>query len=163
MKIALENDAMPEPWSRGARGLAWQVKLDARREPAVIARWIIEAAWAHPVWHSYLLTLIHLRPGARLPVAMLYAPDATHEFSLFALDPAHPRAPAVLGQGTLHYLTPLNFAAQMAMPSADAARARMEATIDLILAGELNPDTDALRQWIALFGDNMIKPEQRRR
>ena len=51
-------------------GKAWRFDLDAIRmrmkadpaSDAAVDAWLIEAPWAHPVWHSYLVMLIHLRP-----------------------------------------------------------------------------------------------------
>lgn len=160
---------MPPPSQQGTAGRAWTCNYAAYRDSrgvspeddASIGFWIVEAAWAHPVWHSYALILVHLRPLPDNRKTILYRPDATHELWIYALNPDKPRAPAVLGEQLAHFLTPMNFAAQIAEASDTSARTRIEGAIDLIVAGELNPDTDAQRQWEALFGDAMIRPEWR--
>jgi hypothetical protein len=129
-------------------------------EDASLDVWLVEARWAHPLWHSYLIPLVHLRPMPDGRKTILYRDDATHEFWVYALDPGQPRLPA-LTDAKPSVLTPVNFAAQLVQPSDDSARALIEGAVDLILSGELNPDTDARRQWEALFGKAMIKPEWR--
>lgn len=161
-------ETMPPPSKAAAHGNAWRINREAYMQnfgaphaDAAIETWIVEAPWAHPVWHSYWVILMHLRPMPGMPAPKLYREDATHELIIFALDPAKPRAPTVEGRDGAYRLEPANFAAQLLETSDEAARTRVEGAIDLIIAGELNPDTDAMRQWVALFGNHMIKPEWR--
>lgn len=167
MKPDLDHVATA-PDKQGAAGRAWRVDLAAMTAAlaippegsAILASWIVEAPWAHPMWHSYNLTLVHLRPMADARETFVYRDDASHELLLHALEPGHSREAMLRGRP--RWLTPANFGAQLVERSDTAAIARVEATVDLIIAGELNPDTDARRQWVALFGDAMIKPEYRR-
>jgi hypothetical protein len=160
------SDIVTLPTKSGPFGRAWSIDFDAVHRalklPAGtnLASWILEARWAHPVWHSYFITLVHLRPQAGLPDAVLYRPDATHEFMLFALDPKQPREPQLREQRAA-ILMPPNFGAQLVEVSDADAIARVDQAIDMVLAGLLNPDTDARQSWVALFGDTMIKPEFR--
>jgi hypothetical protein len=161
-------EIMPPPSKSDAHGRAWRIERERYLErvhpgkvDATVEMWVIEAPWAHPVWHSYWAILMHLRPLEGVGDPKLYRPDATHELIIFALDPSKPRAATVDGRDGAYRLEPANFAAQLVEPSDEAARTRVEGAIDLIIAGELNPDTDAMRQWTALFGDAMIKPEWR--
>ena len=149
-------------------GRAWRRDLDAVRraagvgnDDAMLVSWIIEAPWAHPVWHSYNLTLVHLRPTERHPRPVIHVPGTTHEMMLFALDPLQPREP-MLRTNAMAWLRPPNFAAQLVEPSDEEAIDRINATVASIIHGFLNPDTDALRDWINLFGDGMVRPEYRR-
>lgn len=156
------SDIVTIPDKVGPYGRAWRCDLDAFRaaHPArvdtTLASWIVEARWAHPLWHSYNIFLTHLRPTPGLPDATLYRSDATHELVLFALDPQQPREQQ-LRSSRPAWLTPANFAAQLAEPTDQAAIARVDASVDLVLSGELNPDTDAHMQWCALFGSSMVK------
>src|SRR6185369_6380027 len=76
-----------QPLIKGKHGQAWQVNLTTLRKKlgvdpakdAGLAHWIIEAPWAHPVWHSYVLVLIHLRPLVGFEKPHLYLDCATHE------------------------------------------------------------------------------------
>lgn len=150
------------PTITGRAGRAWLVDpaVASEREAAEIACWVIEASFAHPVWHSYALLCIHLRPIEGVPAPTMYLEDATHEIILFALNPDKPREPAVRGL-KLPCLEPANFAAQLIEVSDDLARGRIESVVRLVCDGKLSPDTDYLRAWVKLFGDNMIKKEWR--
>lgn len=156
----------------GTHGRAWKcdhVALRRKRrkrrftevQDATLGVWIVERSDAHPAWHSYAIALMHLRPMAGFDDPVIHRKGATHELMVMALDPTRRRDHAVAGKEFPAYLTPANFAAQLAEPTDEAAITQIEAAIDLILAGELNPDTDARRQWIALFGDHMLMPEAR--
>lgn len=126
---------------------------------AGVAEWLIHAPWAHPVWHSYFLTTIHLRDLPGKPPAVIYLPNATHELLLYALDPDAAcceeiiRGEADVGASCLQ---PANFAAQFIAESDDDAGGRIAETVVLVCNGELNPDTDARSSWVSLFGDNMV-------
>ena len=165
------KEVMPPPDRDGTVGRAWNCDIVALRQrlnvaaydDATLAIWCVEAPWAHPLWHSYRVALVHLRPMRGGRETKFYRDGATHEFWVEALNPEKPRLPAIRGEESGKVLVPLNFAAQLVEPSDEAARTRIEAAIDLMIAGELNPDTDARRQWEALFGDAMIKPEWRAR
>jgi len=166
---ALNDKVTIAPTKLGPAGRAWSVDLDtallaagfARADDATLSVWIVEAAWAHPLWHSYAIILVHLRPMPDGRETKLYRADASHEFWVYALNPEKPRE-AMIRTGRAQWLTPINFAAQLAEASDQAAITRIEGAIDLILTGELSPDTDFQHQWEALFGNAMIKPGARR-
>jgi hypothetical protein len=158
-------------------GQAWKVNLSAFRarlavdplDDAGLGIWVVEAPWANLAWHTYVLTLIHLRPLRRETEPLkLYLPGASHEMWLMALDPDGDRQSLLDGHGfgKCQFLTPKNFAAQFIEPNDDAAIRRIERTVLSICKGELSPDTDFIRHWVRLFGDNMISraeqsPDQR--
>jgi hypothetical protein len=147
-------------WRVDIAALCRKFKVDPEQDSGVAA-WVIEAPWAHPFWHSYELILIHLRqiPGAKPPIIRLTG--ATHELWLNALDPDFSREPFILGEAASRPLRPGNFAAQIIAEHDGAAIARAFHAVRQICDGTLNPDTDFTAQWIALFGDNMIRPEFR--
>lgn len=152
----------------GPHGRAWLFDLEtARRElydgqqDATVCVWMAEAAWAHPIWHSYIVVLIHLRPVPGMQKPHLYRPDATHEFWIFAANPDHPREPQIAGKAGLGFLTPKNFGAQLAMADDAAAMEEVERAVRDILGGVISPDTDWFSAWAARFGDAMVKPEYR--
>ncbi len=147
-------------------GRAWRCDVEAGfkdagmvpAEHANIASWVVEAPFAHPVWHSYGFTLVHLRdiPGA--PKATIILPGATHEFLVWALDPEKPRDRIVkLGDVMGSRLSPCNFVAQLVADSDQAAISRIEDAIREVCGGWLSPDTDYISQWTERFGDNMIR------
>lgn len=162
-----------KPTLIGPHGKAWLCDMDALRvrlkaskdQDSTIAAWLIEAPWAHPVWHSYFLYLIHLRPlpGFDLPPVM-HLPMATHELVLWAMDPDAPRNEIVIGQQRPgeYWLSPKQFGAQICEITDELAQERVQKSVQEIIDGKLSPDTDAQRDWIKRYGDNMIKPEWRR-
>ncbi|WP_374572566.1 hypothetical protein [Phenylobacterium sp.] len=153
------------PTIEGAHGRAWLVDQEAlwRLNPGAardgqVANWVVEAPWAHPIWHSYWIALVHLRPIPGLVGATrFYLKDATHELWVFALNPDARREPFVAAQEGPKYLTPKNFGAQLVEANDAEAFGRVEAAVRDIVDGQLNPDTDAMSQWAARFGDNMLK------
>lgn len=147
------------PTMVGTYGRAWLLPIWPRllKVPnSSVCGWLFEASWAHPVWHSYVLSLIHLRDTPGLSAAHISLPGATHEFFLYALNPAFSREETIR-TGPVHNLTPANFGAQFIAADDAAAVQRMEDTVRDVISGQLNPDTDAIRQWVARFGDNMMK------
>lgn len=164
-----------KPDIEGPHGRAWRVDLAAlrrtlglteaevREKDATLGIWIVEAPWAHPIWHSYAIFLVHLRPMADERATKLYFEGATHEFWLYAYEPDIDRRAVIEGKlaPSKGCMTPLNFAAQIAMDDDPQAIARVEDAIKDICDGKLSPDTDFRRQWDERFGNAMIKREWR--
>lgn len=148
---------------------AWQLDTAAileRRglDPATsgtVDQWLVQAPWAHPLWHTYWLHIAHLRPilrdGAEIPT-ILHLEGATHELWLYAVHP-DTQIEQLLVTGDIPFLTPMNFASQLILRGDDAARYLLGWTVEDVLHGRLNPDTDARRQWAERFGGNMCKGE----
>jgi len=147
---------------------AWRLDLAAAQklcnikpeDDGALDVWIVEAPWANLAWHSYGIVLVHLRPMPDNRETRFYLKDASHEIWVYALDPNQDRN-EMLKTGALAFLTPKNFAAQFIEPNDDEARKRVETSVRMICAGNLSPDSDYLRAWTKLFGDNMIKAEYR--
>jgi hypothetical protein len=159
---ATEDDITEDPTINGPRGRAWKLDLDAMRrrdgrDHAGVAVWLIEAPWAHPFWHSYRLSLIHLRPVDGLTQPIICLEGATHEIVLYALNPDMRREDALLLTSDGALMEPPNFVAQMIMGSDDAAAGKIGEVVEMICQGRLSPDTDFRSQWITLFGDNMVR------
>lgn len=152
----------------GKTAKAWRVDLETLfsntnsdlLNNSAVALWVIECAWAHPIWHSYLMTLIHLRPLAHCSKGVkFYLHGATHEMWIHALDPDGNRQALINGRPSgevCPMLTPINFAAQFIEPGDYQAIVRCEKAIQQICDGLLSPDTDQQRSWIHLFGNNMV-------
>lgn len=167
------NSIAAEPHLAGNAGRAWRCDLGALRtrigrsagDDSTLAFWVIEAPFAHPVWHSYHIALIHLRPMPDGRTTKFHLDGATHEMWLHALDPDGKRQPLIEGHmwgpKTCQPLKPLNFAAQFVEVSDEAARLRCEKAIQRICDGTLSPDTDYIRHWMHLFGDNMIRGDKK--
>jgi hypothetical protein len=173
MRAPIKDLIVKAPDIVGPHGKAWRcdlaellrtqnVKAD---DNAGLVQWIAEAPWAHPIWHSYMLTLMHLRPMPDNRPTQFYLEGATHEMWLYALDPEGKREPVILGaplgRDTCQPLTPMNFAAQFIAEDDEAAAIRIHDAVRRICEGKLSPDTDFIRHWMHLFGDNMIKDKAR--
>ena len=145
----------------GAHGRAWKYDMEAcaRRYPSgptaelTVASWIVEARYAHPMWHSYLVAAVALRDMPGVPKAVVHLQGATHEVMVYALNPEQPRAINAAPQ----YLTPANFHGQWRAESDAAAVRFIEETVHLVIDGHLSPDTDFRRDWIARFSASNMK------
>lgn len=152
------------PDATGPHGRAWlmdvpQFLRNSGKDPALdctVVSWLVEAPWAHPVWHSYALMCIHLRPTPNGAETIFHLEGATHEMWLYALNMESPRD-AILRGETLPFLLPINFASQFVCKNDSEAARRIEEALRGILAGKLSPDTDFIGQWVQLFGNNMIR------
>ncbi len=147
------------PRVTGPHGMAWVMDIDAiskasgNKPHSSLVSWVVSAPEAHPLWHSYVIDLIHLRPVPGLGNPRIYLAGATHELILHAIDPewrltTNKRPPILL---------PANFAAQFIAANDEAAVDKVGMVVVEILAGHLNPDTDATSQWVERFGDNMLR------
>lgn len=156
------NDNLGPPTLTGPHGRAWLYSpenvaaIAQGRVHSGVAGWLVEAAWAHPVWHSYHLCVFHLRPTPKMTDPIIYLPGATHEILLAALDPEW-MPTGMTDNPVPHMLVPHNFAAQVIEPSDEAAAARLRRSVEEILTGALSPDTDFFQEWVKRWGDNMVR------
>lgn len=167
----ITDNVTTPPLVTGPHSRAWQCNMAVARklngiraeDDGTLVHWLIEAPWAHPVWHSYSLVLVHLRPMPGNPGdTVFYLDGATHELWLFAVDPKKDRNP-MISTGLIDHcwMPPMNFGAQFIELDDDLAMIRISYAVQAICDGKLSPDTDYTHQWIELFGDNMIRPEWR--
>ncbi len=162
----IKDPVMARPSISGPHGRAWLCdNANGRRmmniDPAddgTLAHWVIEAPWAHPVWHSYSLVLIHLRPMPDKRKTLIYLDGATHELWLYVIDPGHDRNNMIAtGLVDGDWLHPGNFAGQFIELDDELAQDRIKQTVQQICNGNLSPDTDHQSSWVRLFGDHMMK------
>jgi hypothetical protein len=116
---------------------------------ATIDQFYVHRPDVHPWWHSYVMTVIHLRdiPGTQPPTKGF--PEATHELTVMALDPRFP-FPSPNESGAYRHLTPININVhvQLTTKDPDASAARLlELTAKAVVTGTLNPDTDGRAAW----------------
>lgn len=151
-----------EPAMRGAFGRAWIIdrdaiaakhEIDKAKSELTLTSYVAHAAYAHPVWHSYLIACISLRELAGAPKPVIHMPGATHEVLVYALDPEQP----IDLTDFPRILTPANFHGQFIEPDDAAAEARIKQTVQDVIDGVLNPDTDFMRHWIHRFSASNIK------
>lgn len=161
------------PNKQGEKTRAWLCDKSAfhakhgvkAEDDATLAMWIVEAPWAHPVWHSYAIILVHLRELPDKRETKIYLEGATHEMWVVALNPDADREQFIShgthvvegAESASIFLEPLNFAAQFIETCDEYAFNRVEKAVEMICARQLSPDTDFRRQWEALFGSSMVK------
>jgi hypothetical protein len=150
----LNEQTNTRAWKHDASGL---VKADDPRNLSHLCTWIVHAPWSHPHWPVVAVMACNLRDVPGMPPAIINLPGATHEVMVYAMNPGMP----VTVDGDMHFLQPGNFVGQFKATSDDAARAIIEDTVRKIVAGQLNPDTDGFRQWVALFGDAGLRADLR--
>ena len=162
--VGLDDDVPMPPHIQGKHARAWRVDMEAlqaERElkglgEGPVGVWVVEAPWAHLAWHSYLLSVVHLRHQPGQPDIQFYIEGATHEITVHALDPNHPRSQTIFAR-SFPMLNPTNFAAQFIAENDAEAYKRVEQDVDAICAGQLSPDTDFTAMWIARYNDAMVR------
>lgn len=127
--------------------------IDCSKAPAALRSVLLYQPQAHPVWHSYQVSLVHLRYIDGMQDPVLIHPDATHEVHIFALDPAS--SPDPTDPETLHKLMPPNLAHQLRGRTDAGARDLFQAFVTALGAGTLSPDSDFrshLVEWLDRWG-----------
>jgi hypothetical protein len=122
------------------------VRECSQKAPAVLRAVLLHRPDAHPIWHTYLVYIVHLRPLDGLPEPVLAFPDATHEIAIYALDPSCEPDPA--NPKTLRHLLPVNLSHQLRRRSDVGALAVFAEFVQALSSGALSPDTDCRRAQI---------------
>lgn len=109
----------------GAAGRATEIvfSMEPSDKPdvsATLAAWFLQCPGQSPAWQHYHLSIIHLRPIPNVEPAVLKRENATHEVMLVALNPK-PR-PVPEDVMSWHWLRPINFTGQLALPSDEEAK-----------------------------------------
>src|SRR5690606_37776191 len=115
------------------------LEINCADAPAALRAVLLHRPDAHPVWHSYQVSLVHLRPIEGWPLPDLRSPDSSHEIVILALDPESEPDPGV---PSIAPLTPPNLAHQLRAKTDEMALTVFGAFVQALAAGELNPDTD---------------------
>lgn len=150
-------DTINEPHLKDIHGRAWEIDFNAiyNKYPAssFIFGWVLEVPWAHHLWKYHTIVLTHLRKDKALPEPIIQVKGATHELLVCAVDPDWEFNLQCLPRT----LRPLNFIAQFTAPDDRAALVRVQASVHEVLRGELNPDSDGIREWALRYGRGMLK------
>lgn len=128
-------------WCPSCKGVPVPIvrEMDRSTAPACLRCVLLFRPDAHPVWNTYQVGLVHLRPLADWPPAQLLFPDATHEIQILALDPAHTPNPD--DPSTLHRLLPPNLIHQLRGRTDENALKLFDGFVRE-LSREVSPDTD---------------------
>ena len=119
-------------------------ELSCARSPAALRAVLLHRPDAHPVWKTYLVSLVHLRPLGDGHPCYLAQPDSSHEIMVRALDPRCKPDPEV--PSTIRTLDPPNLVHQLRGQTDETALSVFGAFVQALASGELNPDTD-FRQY----------------
>lgn len=133
--------------------LAAAIKMHGDKPHASLGGWIVFAPWANMMWSYYVMMLLHLRDVPGMGPPKISNPEATHEIHLWALDPS--KVPDLVNPMACR-LSPANYVGQFVAPNDEEAVLRFDFTVQEIVHGYLNPDTDARQQWIDRFGSHML-------
>lgn len=145
------------PDMMGPVGRYWKLTKFPSERSNFYAMYLVEAPFAHPIWHSYLFSLVDLvwRPGdASLNI---HLEGATHEFVVTAMHPSISRQKLIEGDRT-HCIqfTPANFLCHFIAINDDDAERRMLRSIQEVINGTLSPDTDFRAMWVQRWNDSGI-------
>lgn len=140
----------------GPYGKAWRVELppDTPNIRETVATWLLEAPFAHPLWHYHYLGAIRLRDVPGLPPPKRYFHGATHELSVFALNPEHQpynvrkflRIARNFGLASV-ILTPSDVSLQFEATDVEVAKLSV-ASAWAVTQGRLIPDSDGRYSWL---------------
>jgi hypothetical protein len=115
---------------------------EIKRAPeGCLKAWLLYRPDAHPWWHYYSVSLIHLRPLPGQPWPKKEHADSTHEILILALDPEACPEPDSEKPEEFAYLRPANLVHQLRGLTDAAALSIFEAFI-AALEQRLSPDTD---------------------
>lgn len=98
--------------------------MDDREKPdhyAGVAEWRCEFPLACQFWHRYVLNVVSLRDIKGVKPAVKHFAEATHELTLFAVDPQTPEADWQSDRGKWRHLTPVNHCVQFTVRYDQAA------------------------------------------
>lgn len=139
---------MKTPDFEGIHGRMWKVPMKTLLEcgpNTTLGCWILTVPGAHPLWHSYLLSIIHLRDVPGFPPAKKKYPEAEYEVILFALDPDED-LPDPDDVKNFHpvILTPPNLVEQIHGITDEQVVSIAEKLCRAFIDGIASPDTDFL-------------------
>jgi hypothetical protein len=109
-----------------------------------VAQWILRCPGQTPAWDTYVVSTVHLRDIPGVPPAVLNIPGASHEFSIWALDPSSLGISSPLevlltrveGEG-FQFLRPSNYVKQYVGLTDSEAEQATDLLAEAILIGSL--------------------------
>lgn len=116
------------------------------KSPACIAAWLVDRPGAHPWWHHYLVSVVHLRDVPGVPPAKKSYPEAAYEFQIVSIDPERCPSPQPDANGYPMLLPPDVIYQFHGVTEEDAVRI-CELAITAISKGLLSPDSDFASAW----------------
>jgi hypothetical protein len=142
------DDSVTSEFFQDDGGSAWTVPIEPGNR-CVLALWLIDAPWAHPIWSQYCLSLIHLRDAEGFRPARKHDDRATHEVMLCAIDP---KTRVNIGMNDPHeVMAPPNFVGQFHRSNDTEAVDLVRKAVLQVIKRHLSPDTDNRVMWAGIF------------
>lgn len=128
--------------------LAWKVAdiRSTKDQEACLGTWLVYAPWAHPFWHTWAMSVVHLRDIPGVPPAHKKYPEAEYELLIAALDPNKGPDPDHPENG-FAFLHPIDVVEQFHGISDRDATRLLESAVRAIVAGTISPDSDYRSVW----------------
>jgi hypothetical protein len=120
---------------------------------AMIAAALLRRPDAHPVWHDYLVSIVHLRKEEGVELPIVNTPGASHEICITALSPSNDNQP----DGDLFPLSPPNLAYQVVGLDDEKALRVYHMLLDALSIGLISPQSDYNRLQKACIDAAMKK------
>lgn len=128
-----------KPAEEFSNGNVWDVD-GVEGHPTCLRIVILRFPEAHPMWHDYMLSLVHLRPVEVMPAPSLQNQNSSHELMCFALDPAANNQPTNFD--SFKPLLPQNLVFQFEGLTDDQAKEAFAHYLTALSNGRMSPDTD---------------------
>lgn len=120
-------------------GNVWEVD-GVEGHPTCLRIVILRRPDAHPMWHDYMLSLVHLRPVEGMPAPSLQRENSSHELICYALNPDANNQPTNFD--SFKVLTPMNLVFQFEGLTDDQAKEAFALYLTALSTGTMSPDTD---------------------
>lgn len=136
---------MREADQTGSVGCAWKLQSDPK-SPACLVAWLVDRPGAHPWWHCYIVSVVHLRDAPGVEPAKKSYPEAAYEFQIITINPEECPTPDPDAKDFPLLLPPDVIYQFHGVTDEEAVRIGALA-ITAIVDGLLSPDTDFKSAW----------------
>lgn len=139
---------MRKPDVVGTFGSAWKMDWHDDRS-ALTTFWLVNGPTYHPSWEWWAILVIHLREVEGIASPYKQYPNATHEFQIVTLDPAHEVDIDALDKHEvpLSLMSPPDVVVQFGGVT-DAQAAVVAASAAYMICSGCSPDEDFEEWWM---------------
>jgi hypothetical protein len=122
--------------------------MAAAAQPAVLAGYLVHRPGAHPLWSCYWISVVHLRVEPELQTPKLQFDGASHELSIWSLNPDHMATPdPSVRVEDLKWLEPPDLSFQFTGTDDEAERLVGDAVAVICRYARVSPDSDFRAWW----------------
>lgn len=130
----------------GTAATAWKL-VEAAGHPTTLAAYLIHHPTAHPVWDTWLLSVLTLADTPGYPPANRQYPEAEFELLVMALDPEKPAPDIHSANPKIMPLQPIDICEHFHGVTEEQAKEIATLAIGAIVDGSLSPDQDFGAAW----------------